>query len=39
MFRLEGDQDLRIEIAYGFAIAIGEVDSAGRQADVVKNAA
>src|SRR5439155_25568347 len=39
MFWLERDQDLRIEIAHGFAIAIRKIDSAGRQADVVENAA
>src|SRR5258708_24795156 len=35
---LKGDEDLGIEIAHGFAIAVREIDSARRQADVVENA-
>src|SRR4029077_18283523 len=38
MFGLKRDQNFRIEIAYGFAVAIRQIDSAGRQADVVENA-
>ena len=38
MFDLKRDQDLRIEIAYGFAVAVRQIHSAGRQADVVENA-
>src|SRR5437763_16005020 len=38
MFRLKRDQDLSIEITHGFAIAIGKIDSAGGQADVIQDA-
>ncbi len=38
MFCLKRDQDLRIEITHGFAIAVRKIDSARRQADVVENA-
>src|ERR1700736_2368489 len=39
MLRLKGDQDLRIEITHGFAVAIGQIDSARGQADVIEDAA
>src|SRR5579862_8512523 len=39
MFRLQGDQDLRVEVADGFAVAVGEIDSAGGQTNVIENAA
>src|SRR5580704_2045807 len=38
MLCLKRDQDFCIEIAHGFAIAVGQINSAGRQADVVENA-
>ena len=33
------DQDFRIGVAHGLAVAIGQIDAAGRQADVVQNSA
>src|SRR5438270_9170681 len=39
MLRLKGHQNFRIEGAYRFAIAIGKIDPAGGQADVIQDAA
>src|ERR1700676_929800 len=38
MLLLKRDQDFRIEVTHCFAIAVGKIDSAGRQADIVENA-
>src|ERR1700674_5892080 len=35
---LEGDQDLRVRAADRAAVAVGEIDATGREANIIENA-